>query len=266
MYVGDAEEPEHVWTVSDDPVPYKWRPDGDVALRFVYTPGLADADGWTASNFAGLKSLTTRGIGGGNYVNGTSVGQLELTPGKVASLYVGKDVVATGANTLTLTCVSGETLKLDAVTLNGSWQNGLDVTSQGINLFGRQNDVFDSYDLTPACGDDKVHIRGTDGPMHPYIYSFRIPEDLVGTVKGKLHFRVQNTSQTLYPFETSVNGTVLSTNQMKNGSACTISVPSRLLKAGWNKAQFKALSGWGNMDCHQFVIQPHVDGTLILIR
>lgn len=199
-------------------------------------------------------------------VNGASVGQLELTPGKVASLYVGKGVVATGANTLTLTRVSGATLKLDAVTLTGSWQNGLDVTSQGIDLFGRQNDVFDSYDLTPACGDDKVHIRGTDGAAHPYTYSFRIPEDLVGNVKGKLHFRVQNTSQTLYPFETSVNGTVLSTNEMKNGSACTVSVPSRLLKAGWNEAQFKILKGWGNMDCHQFVIQPHVDGTFILLR
>ena len=58
MYVGDAEEPEHVWTASDDPVPYKWRPDGDVALRFVYTPGLADGGAAYLTSFEDAKGMT----------------------------------------------------------------------------------------------------------------------------------------------------------------------------------------------------------------
>ena len=57
MYVGDAEDPEYVWTATADPVPYKWRPDGDVALRFVYTPGKADDGAAYLTAFEDAKGL-----------------------------------------------------------------------------------------------------------------------------------------------------------------------------------------------------------------
>lgn len=39
-----------------------------------------------------------------------------------------------------------------------------------------------------------------------------------------------------------------------------------LLKAGWNEAVMKRITGWVNFDCHQFTIKPHVDGVMLLVR
>lgn len=57
MYVGDAEEPEAVWTVSSDPVSYSWKPSGDLALRFVYEPGAADTGAAYLSAFEDAKGM-----------------------------------------------------------------------------------------------------------------------------------------------------------------------------------------------------------------
>ena len=58
MYVGDAEDPEAVWTVSSDPVSYSWKPAGDLSLRFVYEPGAADTGAAYLSAFEDSKGMS----------------------------------------------------------------------------------------------------------------------------------------------------------------------------------------------------------------
>ena len=205
-------------------------------------------------------------------VNGTPVGELAIEPGKASSLYVGKDVIQEGANTLVLTGVSGEALRLDAVTLNGSWQYGFDGKdksgSSGINYFGYDKNSVDGYGFNPAGGNDKFHYRGL-GSGSSYEFSFWVPEDLVGSCKGVLRFRAQNTgTQTPEAVldDISVNGVALASMSMKGGNSYDVAVPSRVLKSGWNKATIRQTKGWVNFDGHRFTIRPHVDGTFILLR
>ena len=57
-------------------------------------------------------------------VNGTAAGSLSVTPGKTTVFYVKKNLTVAGANTLTLTRTSADSVTIDAVALGGSIQLG----------------------------------------------------------------------------------------------------------------------------------------------
>ena len=57
-------------------------------------------------------------------VNGAAAGTISVTPGRTASLYVKKNLVVAGANTLTLTRTSAAPVAIDAIALGGSIQIG----------------------------------------------------------------------------------------------------------------------------------------------
>ena len=62
-------------------------------------------------------------------LNGNRVGTARVLPEKVALIYVGESLITEGANTLTLTRTSGDSLVLDAVTLGGSWRFAATISS-----------------------------------------------------------------------------------------------------------------------------------------
>lgn len=204
-------------------------------------------------------------------LNGHALGQLAMNPGEVAHLYAGKGLVVQGNNQLVLTYANGGALKIDAVTVGGSWQYGLDVKDEGIGMFGRDRNNLHGCWFNPSCGNDRYLIRGITNDSGSercsvLTYVFRVPEDLVGSCKGVLRFRSQNTGGSTYTNDVYVNGTKLARLGMKDKTDYDVKVPAKLLTSGWNKVEMKRITGWVNFDCHQFTIQPHVDGQLIILR
>lgn len=199
-------------------------------------------------------------------LNGEALGTVKVDPAKVGRLYIAAGKIVEGANTLVLTRQDGTTLKLDAVTVDGSWQYGTDEAGVGISYFGRAAEPWDAYNFIPFCGADKTHYRGMGGKSTPYYFHFRVPTDLAGKCKGKLYFRSQNTGGSAYKADVSVNGTVLGTLTFNNSSTGTVKVPAKALKAGWNEAKLQLQGGWANMDCHRFTIEPGGEGLMLLVR
>ena len=200
-------------------------------------------------------------------VNGKDVGQVALIPGKVGTLYIPEGVIAEGENSLVLTRVTGETLKLDQIEVGGSWQYGLDVKSEGIDYFGRDDAGSDSYDFYPPCGNDKFHIRGlsNNGKKSRNAYVFDIPEELAGGCKGTFRIRAQNTNGSTFSNEVYVNGAKLSSVMIKAPNVYDFKIPTQMLKAGRNEIQLKQVTGWVNWDCHQFKIYPQ-NGFFLILR
>ena len=202
-------------------------------------------------------------------LNGESLGLLTISPGKIARLYVSAGKIVTGANALVLTRVSGATLKLDAVSLAGSWSYGLDVANEGIRCFGYNANTLDSYALSPSCGNDVFHNRGISATSRTksYTMSFRVPEDLADRCKGTLRFRVQNTGGNTYPVEVRMNGVSLAALEVKGGNAYDVKVSHERFCAGWNAVEFTVESGWANMDCLKLAVKPYYNlGCRIHIR
>ena len=200
-------------------------------------------------------------------VNGQDVGQVALIPGKVGTLYIPEGVIAEGENSLVLTRVTGETLKLDQIEVGGSWQYGLDVQSEGIDYFGRDDAGSDSYDFYPPCGNDKFHIRGlsNNGKKSRNAYVFDIPEELAGGCKGTFRIRAQNTQGGTFSNEVYVNGAKLASVMIKAPNVYDFKIPTQMLKAGRNEIQLKQVTGWVNWDCHQFKIYPQ-NGFFLILR
>ena len=203
-------------------------------------------------------------------LNGDALGTLALRPGKATRLYVPAKKIATGANALVLAHVSGMTLKLDAVSLAGSWSYGRDVASEGIGCFGYDRTTLDSYNLSPSCGNGKFNIRGITADTSAraaYIMSFRLPEDMADCCKGVLRFRIQNTGGNTYPATVSMNGRLLDTLQVKGGGVHDIKAPHELFRAGWNAVELRVMSGWANVDCLRLTVKPYnAFGHCIYIR
>ena len=193
-------------------------------------------------------------------LNGTDLKTLELVAGRVASVFVAKDLIVAGANTLTLTRTSGDRLELDAVTLgSGSFQYGVDTYMAGLGTFGSGATSDDAFGLNPACGNNKFHNRGLSNG-NAYNCYLRIPEDLDGCVRGAFSFLVQNTGGELKNASVAVNGVTLQSFQVKGGNRYEVTVPSDALTGGENKISLVAGVGggnWFNMDCLKFVAREH---------
>jgi len=199
------------------------------------------------------------GSGGREHALAWKIGQRS----DVTELYVAPGKITEGGNTLVLTRTLGTTLKLDAVTLDGSWQNGINTASVGIGCFSHIEGPIDAYNLIPSCGDDKLHRRGCD-QSHPYLYDFKLAEDLVGKCRGRLRIRVQNTSGATRTIAVKMNGAQVGTLKLKGGQEGAVGIPASAFRAGWNRAEVKP-NAWMNMDCHQFTVR-EVKGMSILVR
>ena len=201
-------------------------------------------------------------------LNGTALGPIEVKPGAATHVFIPAGRIAEGENTLTLTRSTGSTLKLDAVTVNGSWQYGIDAKSQGVGCFSYASEHWDARNLVPNCGDDKGHYRGLD-KSNPYVCHFHVPEDLVGACKGTFHVRVQNSGGVTRTCDIKVNDVLLATSTLRGNSStdvATVRVPPDAFHAGWNTVSFSLRSDWANMDCFKFTLEPYFGTTYIIFR
>ena len=118
-------------------------------------------------------------------VNGTAAGSLSVTPGKTATFYVKKNLIVSGANTLTLTRTSADVVTIDAIALGGSIQLG--------NADGSFTEFApETYGGKVFAGVKSLH-RGAI-PYHGDNWVFTVtsanpefPESLVGSTASPFH-------------------------------------------------------------------------------
>ena len=173
-----------------------------------------------------------------------------------------------GANTLVISRVSGNSLVLDAVTLGGSWRFG-----ENISSFTYQNAVTDNPDnylFTPSCGSDEIHHRGLrSGNGNETFFDFFVPEDMVGKFRGVLATRAQNTGGAKKNFSLYANGDKVGDYKIKDGGVVTeVRIPETYFVAGWNRLSWMSQSGgdWANIDWHRFTVSRPPKGTALVIR
>ena len=113
--------------------------DPSLTLRFAlgaHEAGLAQTLGVlsTPSSSAGDMAI---------HVNGQPVGELRALPGRFKSIFIPKNQTVAGENTITLTWRGSGACTIDALTLGGSWQIGLEDSST--TGFNTRNQYMKTY-------------------------------------------------------------------------------------------------------------------------
>ena len=205
-------------------------------------------------------------------LNGETLGTVDVAANKAALVYIEKNKIVSGENTLAISRVSGDSLVLDAVTLGGSWRFG-----NAISSFSDSRDQYepwvksspDRYILNPSWGSDKFHDRSlnTSGDAKTY-FTFFVPTDMVGKFRGVFTTRTQNAGGGSMPYSFHVNGAKVSDFTLKGGTETTVKISDDFIVAGWNTAYWTTTSGgyWANIDWHKFELLPPPKGTKIVIR
>ena len=192
----------------------------------------------------------------GVYLNGVQAGNISFSPGKPTRLYIQKDKIVEGRNTLVLSLARGSGLALDSLQVGGSWRFGESTDSFS---YSDGNLYADSYVYNPACGVDKLHIRTMKNwDDEETVFDFFLAGDLVELSHGAVFATEINYSgDNVIPFEFYMNGNLLGTWTFQSGSYSEVKVPPSALKAGWNHASWKrAGSGWANQSFHMFTVKP----------
>ena len=221
--------------------------------------------------WAGLPQwLRVAGAGAGRVsasLNGETLGEIYLPASGSASFFVPEGKIASGANTLVLTRLSGSPV-IDAVRLGGSWKFG-----ESIGSFATSADATslgsDKYVFHPACGNDKLHARGLNiGKGNRTHFDFFVPENMVGKFRGLLATRTQNTDGTEKNFHFYANGAKFGEYKLKGGVTTEVKIPETAVIAGWNKVAWESQSGgdWANIDWHKFTLQPAPTPFVIVVR
>ncbi|MBR3086277.1 MAG: hypothetical protein IKH04_07725 [Kiritimatiellae bacterium] len=118
-------------------------------------------------------------------VNGAAAGSITVAPGRTATLFVKRELIAAGANTLTLTRTSPDPVAIDAIALGGSIQIGnADDSSAEFASETYGGKVFDGVKslhrgAIPYHGDNWVY-NVTSG-------NAEFPESLEGSSASKAH-------------------------------------------------------------------------------
>jgi hypothetical protein len=113
--------------------------DPSLTLRFpigAHEAGMAQFLGVLATPYSSAGDMA---IG----LNGRPVGELRVSPGRFKSIFIPKNQTVEGENTLTLTWCGSGNCNIDALTVGGSWQIGLEDSST--SGFNTRNQYMKTY-------------------------------------------------------------------------------------------------------------------------
>ena len=113
--------------------------DPSLTLRFpigAQEAGMAQSLGVLATPYSSAGDMA---IG----LNGRPVGELRVSPGRFKSIFIPKNQTVEGENTLTLTWCGSGNCNIDALTVGGSWQIGLEDSST--SGFNTRNQYMKTY-------------------------------------------------------------------------------------------------------------------------
>ena len=200
-------------------------------------------------------------------LNGQTLGEVAVPASGAASFFVPDGKIASGANTLVFTRVSGLPV-IDAVRLGGSWRFG-----ESIGSFATSADATslgsDKYVFHPACGNDKLHARGLNiGKGNRTHFDFFVPENMVGKFRGVLATRTQNTDGAEKNFHFYANDAKIGEYKLKGGVTTEVKIPETAVVAGWNRLSWESRSGgdWANIDWHKFTLLPAPVPFVMVVR
>ncbi|MBR1609179.1 MAG: hypothetical protein IJ678_06140 [Kiritimatiellae bacterium] len=223
--------------------------------------------------WAGLPQwLRIAGAGSGAVsvaLNGETLGEAKVPASGAASFFVPEGKIASGANTLVLTRLSG-TPVLDAVRLGGSWRFGESVTSfndTAVDANTASKVGADCWIFHPACGNDKFHARGTTWSIGGDMLSFPVfvPADMVGKYRGDLSFK-SATASTTAKFRWGVNGASMDEITAGPNAEYATRLPETLFAPGWNSVAWNRTNSWINFNSFQFKILPAPAPFVIVVR
>ena len=202
-------------------------------------------------------------------MNGETLGTVDVVANRTALLYIEENKIVSGDNTLVISRVSGDSLVIDAVTLGGSWRFGQDIgsfaTSSEASSLGS-----DKYLFHPACGNDKLHARGTnssEAPRETY-FDFFVPADMVGKYRGVFATHAQNTGDAAMPYTFHANGAEIGNYTLKGKVTTEVKIPVSAIVAGWNRLYWKTTASgyWANIDWHKFTVRRPPKGMALVIK
>ena len=224
---------------------------------------------WLRIPIASTSSSGTVNIALGN----ENLGTVNITAGHTACVYVEEGKIASGANTLTISRVNGDSIVLDAVTLGGSWkfgENNSSFSSESINSSLPGKIGPDCWVFNPACGNDKFHARGTTWSINgdKFSFPFFVPADLIGKFRGELMFKTQTAADSGGLFSSEINGTALrGETSYAQYTQYSSRVQADAFVAGWNEAVWNRKAYWVNFDTWQFtLLPPPKKGMMIIIK
>ena len=207
-------------------------------------------------------------------VNGTAVGTADFAPGTPAVIHVAGDLLAEGANALTITRTSGGNLEFDSIAFGGSVQIG-----------HRNGQVFDEFKRTDAKGMPEAYdtAGGNTDEMVQYVRPFgdkvvsnsviRIHVDPAVAGAGFRHkfvARLRQTGNDPFPVTITLDGVPMVTRQLADGvfTSCSFRVDD--LAAGDHLIECvnNGPSGcYFLADCYTLDVVPAVDpGLLIIVK
>ncbi len=205
--------------------------------------------------------LRIAGAGAGRVsvtLNNEALGTKSIGAGRATSFFVPEGKIVSGTNTLVITRTDGSPV-LDAVRLGGSWKFGESVTSfnsasVGSSLAAKLGS--DCWIFHAACGNDKLHARGTTWSINGdnLSFPFFVPADMVGKFRGILTFKSATAGSTPV-FKWLVNGAdVCDDTGVSGNTDYPTKVSVKAFTAGWNEAVWHRTTGWINFNSFQFTV------------
>ena len=195
----------------------------DERLFFTATPGSA----------AGSLALS---------LNGSAVGTVVVEPGKTVGFHVGKGLLATGENVLTLSNVSGEAIGVDSISFGGSWQ--LLEENDSVTGGAGQNGDKDFYlnDTNLVANLKSILHAGPKVSNTNLTFHFTMPTDAVSAIRrARFSLRGRSLSSVEIPdlaFRVLVNGEAVGNLTIPKDGAwktSSLTIPVENLVAGENK-------------------------------
>lgn len=226
------------------------------------------------SLWAGMPQwLRVAGAGAGKVsvsLNNEALGTVNIHANGASSFFVPEGKILSGANTLVLTRTSGSPV-LDAVRLGGSWKFGESVTSFNSTTVSSSlasTIGVDCWKYHPACGNDKLHARGTTWNINGdnLSFPFFVPSDMVGKFRGVLTFKSATAGSTPV-FKWLVNdANVCEDTSISGQSDYSTTVAEAAFVSGWNEAVWHRTTGWINFNSFQFTLVDAPKPTIIVLE
>ncbi|MBP5544733.1 MAG: hypothetical protein ILM98_11700 [Kiritimatiellae bacterium] len=217
--------------------------------------------------------LRVAGAGAGKVsvsLNNEALGTVNIHANGASSFFVPEGKILSGANTLVLTRTSGSPV-LDAVRLGGSWKFGESVTSFNSTTVSSSlasTIGVDCWKYHPACGNDKLHARGTTWNINGdnLSFPFFVPSDMVGKFRGVLTFKSATAGSTPV-FKWLVNdANVCEDTSISGQSDYSTTVAEAAFVSGWNEAVWHRTTGWINFNSFQFTLVDAPKPTIIVLE
>ena len=205
--------------------------------------------------------LRIAGAGAGKVsvsLNNEALGTVNIHANGASSFFVPEGKILSGANTLVLTRTSASPV-LDAVRLGGSWKFGESVSSfnsTAVSSSLASTIGVDCWKYHPACGNDKLHARGTTWSINGdnLSFPFFVPSDMVGKFRGVLTFKSATAGSTPV-FKWLVNdANVCEDTSISGQSDYSTTVAEAAFDSGWNEAVWHRTTGWINFNSFQFTL------------